>query len=157
MPSEPTPLILFIAILSVVLGGVAITTQAPVNAVLNRTLADPILTACISFFVGFVALLLVWLVSLVLREQAFEVPDLSALPVWVWFGGFMGVIYVLATLWSVPKVGVLTVVAAAVFGQLTASLVIDAMGAFGLEPRAISPTRILAVLMVMAGLLLSRL
>jgi transporter family-2 protein len=57
----------------------------------------------------------------------------------------------------VPKLGVLTVVAAAVFGQLMAGIVIDAIGAFGLEARAISPTRILAVVLVMGGLLLSRL
>jgi transporter family-2 protein len=49
------------------------------------------------------------------------------------------------------------VVAAAVFGQLMAGIVIDAIGAFGLEARAISPTRILAVVLVMGGLLLSRL
>jgi uncharacterized membrane protein YdcZ (DUF606 family) len=60
MPSEPTPLVLVIAIVSVVLAGMAISTQAPINATLNRTLADPILTACISFFVGFVVLLTIW-------------------------------------------------------------------------------------------------
>lgn len=157
MPSEPTPLILALATVSVVLGGMAIATQAPLNASLNRALSDPLLTACISFFVGFLALLVVWAASLVFRQQAFGMPDISALPMWVWCGGFMGAFYVLATLWSVPKLGVLTVAAAAVFGQLAASLFIDAIGAFGLEPKAISPTRILAVVMVLGGLLLSRL
>jgi transporter family-2 protein len=157
MPSEPTPLVLVIAIVSVVLAGMAISTQAPINATLNRTLADPILTACISFFVGFVVLLIIWGVSLLVRGQGFAVPDLSGMPAWIWVGGALGTIYVLATLWSVPKLGVLTVVAAAVFGQLMAGIVIDAIGAFGLEARAISPTRILAVVLVMGGLLLSRL
>jgi transporter family-2 protein len=68
----------------------------------------------------------------------------------------LGTVYVLAALWSVPKVGVLTVVAAAVFGQLMAALVMDAVGAFGLAAREISLTRILAVIMVLGGLVLSR-
>lgn len=157
MPSEPSPIILVLAVLSVVAGGMAIATQAPINAMLNRTIADPILTACISFFVGFVALLVAWGVSLVLREQSFVMPDVSAAPAWIWIGGMLGTVYVLAALWSVPKLGVLTVVAAVVFGQLMASLVIDAIGAFGLQAKEISLTRVLAVVMVMGGLLLSRL
>lgn len=157
MAPDHSPLVIAAAILSVVAGGMAIATQAPINATLNRALGDPVLTACVSFFVGFAALFAVWLVSLAVRGGGAPLPDLAALPGWVWIGGMLGTVYVLAALWSVPKLGVLTVVAAVVFGQLAASLVIDAVGAFGLEPRAISPTRIAAVVLVMAGLLLSRL
>ena len=157
MTPDHSPLILVAATLAVVAGGAAIAVQAPINGALNRALADPILTACVSFFVGFVALLAIWLVSLAVRGQGYAPPELSALPAWIWLGGVLGTVYVMATIWSVPKLGVLTLVAAAVFGQLAASLIIDAVGAFGLAARAISPTRILAVLMVMGGLLLSRL
>ena len=156
MPGEHSPLVLGAALLSVVVGGFAISCQAPINAMLNRTLGDPILTACISFFVGFVALLATWLVSLMLRQHAFQMPDVSALPSWIWIGGVLGTLYVLAALWSVPKLGMLTVVAAVVLGQLVAGLLIDATGAFGLQARDVSLTRVLAVVMVMGGLLLSR-
>ena len=157
MPTEPSPFVLIIAIVSVVFGGIAIAVQAPINAVLNRSLADPILTACISFFVGFVALALVWVVSLFFREQAFVMPQLGAVPVLAWIGGVLGTTYVLAALWSVPKVGVVTVAASVVLGQLLAASVMDAIGAFGVEARPISWTRVASVVMVMGGLLLSRL
>ena len=157
MPSEPSPLVALFAVLAVVVGGMAIATQAPINAQLNRAMGDPVLTACISFFVGFLALLAIWCASLLLRSQPFVIPDLAALPAWIWIGGVLGTIYVLAALWGVPRVGVLTVVAAAVFGQLVAALVIDSVGAFGVAVKDISFTRILAVLMVLGGLLLSRL
>jgi bacterial/archaeal transporter family-2 protein len=157
MQHDPSPLVLLLAVVSVIIGGVAIATQAPINAQLNRTLGDPVLTACISFFIGFLALGLVWLVGLGFRAQPFVMPDLSALPAWIWIGGVLGTTYVLAALWSVPKLGVVTVIAAVVFGQLLAAMVIDASGAFGLAAREVSPTRLLAVAMVMGGLLLSRL
>ncbi|MEM6381782.1 MAG: DMT family transporter [Pseudomonadota bacterium] len=156
MPSEPTPLIIAIAILLMMIGGMSISIQAPINATLNRFLDDPVLTACVSFFVGFVALLIIWLAGVVSSGRGFALPDLAEAPSWVWIGGLLGTTYVLAALWSVPRVGVVTLVAAAVLGQLLAALVIDATGAFGLEARAVSPTRIMAVVLVLGGLLLSR-
>ena len=51
---------------------------------------------------------------------------------------------------------VVTMVAALIFGQLFAALVLDALGAFGLQIREISPTRLLAVGFVALGLVLSR-
>jgi bacterial/archaeal transporter family-2 protein len=157
MSTDPSPTLLIVAILAMIAGGIAISVQAPINATLSRGLSDPILAACISFFVGFVALLAVWGVSLTVRSSGPDLAGLSGLPAWVWVGGILGTVYVLAALWSVPKVGVLTVVAAAVFGQLMAALVMDAIGAFGLAAREISLTRVLAVVMVLGGLVLSRL
>ena len=157
MSTEPTPLILALAVGSVIVGGISIATQAPINATLNRTLADPLLAATISFFVGFVILLGCWFISLAVRGQGFVIPDLSPLPWWAWIGGALGTTYVLAALWSVPKIGVVTVVAAVVFGQLVASMVIDTFGLFGIEPQDISLTRVLAAAMVMGGMLLSKL
>ena len=155
MSSDPSPVFLIVAILAMIAGGVAISVQAPINATLSRGLADPILAACISFFVGFVALLAAWGLSLTVRNAGPDLSSLGAMPAWVWIGGVLGTVYVLAALWSVPKIGVLTVVAAAVFGQLAAALVMDAVGAFGLAARDITPTRVLAVVMVLGGLVLS--
>lgn len=156
MSQDPSPLILGVAVVSVVAGGIAISVQSPINATLNRALGDPLLTACVSFGVGFVALLCAWLASLAIRGQGFTLPDTSAFPWWIWIGGFLGTVYVFAALWSVPKIGVVTLVAAVVFGQLAAALVMDATGAFGLAAREITPMRILALAMVMGGLLVSK-
>jgi transporter family-2 protein len=156
MSQDPSPFILGVAIASVVAGGVAISVQSPINATLNRALGDPLLTACVSFGVGFVALICVWLGSLAIRGQGFSMPDTSAFPWWIWIGGCLGTVYVFAALWSVPKIGVVTLVAAVVFGQLMAALIMDATGAFGLVAREITPMRLLAVAMVMGGLLVSR-
>ena len=141
------------ALAAIAAGGAAIATQAPINARLSAFAGDPVATAAISFFVGFLVL-----GGLTIARGA--VPDptlLAAAPWWAWIGGALGAIYVWAAVWSVGTLGVVTLVAALIFGQLAAALVLDATGAFGLEVREISWTRIAAVLLVAAGLVLSRL
>ena len=62
-----------------------------------------------------------------------------------------------ASIWSVAILGVVTMIAALILGQLVAALLLDASGAFGLPVKEISLTRIGAVALVAAGLVLSRL
>jgi hypothetical protein len=69
----------------------------------------------------------------------------------------LGAWYVVAAVWGVASLGVVTLVAAMVFGQMAAALVIDATGILGMTVREITPTRIAAAGMVLGGLVLSRL
>ncbi|URF46167.1 DMT family transporter [Dinoroseobacter shibae] len=143
----------WLAIGAIALGGAGIALQAPINAQLARASGDPVVAAAISFGVGFVVLC-----SIVAVRGT--VPGWSAmggLPWWAWCGGALGAVYVWAAAWSVDRIGVVTLVAALVFGQLLTALLLDAIGAFGMAMREVSPTRIAAVVLVGAGLLLSRL
>ena len=140
-----------LCLLAVALGGAAIATQAPINARLGAQLGDPVAAAAASFLVGFVVL-----GGLTVLRGLPGAEAITAGPWWVWVGGALGAFYVWAAIWSVSTLGVLTLVAALIFGQLMAALILDALGAFGLEQRAISWTRLLAVVFVAAGLVLSR-
>ena len=140
-------------VLAIILGGAAIALQAPINGRLAMVTGGPIIAAAISFGVGF-ALLTV--IALARGDPAFP-SGVAQLPWWIWTGGALGTIYVAAAAWSVPQIGVVTMVAALIFGQMFAALILDATGAFGLPVREISMTRILAVLFVVAGIVLSRL
>jgi transporter family-2 protein len=51
---------------------------------------------------------------------------------------------------------VVSTVAALVFGQVAAALILDAVGAFGLPVQAITWQRLLAAGMILGGLVLSR-
>ena len=64
--------------------------------------------------------------------------EAAEVPWWAWTGGALGAIYVWAAIWSVSTIGVVTMVAALIFGQLAAALALDATGAFGLQVREIS-------------------
>ena len=141
------------ALIVIAIGGACTSTQAPVNARLSAHVGDPVTAAAISFIIGAIVLSL----AAVMRGAVPSGAQLTAAPWWAWAGGVFGAIYVWAAVWSVGTLGVVTMVAALVFGQLATALVFDAIGAFGLQVREISWTRIAAVGLVAAGLVLSRL
>jgi bacterial/archaeal transporter family-2 protein len=141
-----------LTILIVVAAGMALSTQAPLNASLARVLGQPVAAAAVSFGVGFA---LLTIVSIVLGGTA----PLARLPMATWWqvtGGFLGAFYVWAVIWGVPSLGVVTTVAALILGQMVAALVLDASGLFGLPVHAVSPARLGAAGLVAAGLVLSR-
>lgn len=137
---------------AVVLGGTAVALQAPVNAALSRELGGPVPAAAVSFGVGFVVLLAIAL----LQGQGGAFLKLPQVPAWTLAGGCLGAWYVLTSVWGVSQLGVVTLVAALILGQMSAAMVIDATGALGVTAREITPTRIASAGLVMAGLLLSR-
>lgn len=141
------------ALVAVALGGAAIAVQAPINAALGRGLGAPVPAAAVSFGVGFAVLFVISL----LQGSGDAYLRLSTVPTWTLLGGLLGAWYVFAAVWGVSSLGVVTLVAALVFGQMAAALVIDAAGALGMAVREITPTRIAAAGLVGAGLLLSRL
>jgi len=136
----------------IVLGGVFLAAQAPVNAALARTLGDPILAACLSFGIGFLILAIVS----AFRGSLTAVSAGGAAPWWAWLGGALGAFYVAVVIWGVPQLGVVSTVAALVFGQVAAALLLDAVGAFGLPIQAITWQRIVAAALILGGLVLSR-
>ncbi|HZH12387.1 MAG TPA: DMT family transporter [Microvirga sp.] len=136
----------------ILVGGVFLSLQAPINAALARALGDPLLAACISFGIGF-------LVIAVISAFRGALPSGSAIasaPWWSWLGGFLGAFYVAVVIWGVPQIGVVSTVAALVFGQVAAALVLDAVGAFGLPVQAITWQRLVAAGLILGGLVLSR-
>ncbi|WP_179381210.1 DMT family transporter [Jannaschia marina] len=144
---------LLIPILVVFAAGVGFGVQAPLNAALGRGIGGGVAAAAISFGVGFVALLLLT----VLFGQAPSLAKATSMPPVYWLGGLLGAVVVWAMLWSVPTIGILTAFAALLLGQLSAALVLDAIGAFAAPVHPITPTRVLALAMVAGGLILSRL
>ena len=144
-------IVLISVTLSVVAIGAMLAFQAPANAALARSLGDPVWAAAISFGVGFILLGTIAM----MRGSAPGIASLQAVPWWALIGGLLGAIWVLAAIWSVPRLGVVTMMSAMVLGQLIAAMVIDSGGIMGLEVRSISPTRILAIALVALGVCVS--
>jgi transporter family-2 protein len=142
----------WIALPAIVLGGAVIATQAPLNAALARHTGDPIVTAIISFTVGFVPLFCLML----LRGRYPAAEALLAAPWYAWLGGFCGAYFVVAVILTAPVLGVLTMVTAVVLGQLVAATALDALGAFGLPQQPVTWKRLAAVALAAAALVLSR-
>ncbi|MBL0402865.1 DMT family transporter [Microvirga aerilata] len=143
---------ILLPLLGIVLGGIFLAAQAPINAALARTLGDPVLAACISFGIGFVVL---GVIS-AFRGAWPSGGAMASAPWWSWLGGFLGAFYVAVVIWGVPQLGVVSTVAALIFGQVAAALVLDAVGAFGIPVQAITWQRLVAAGMILGGLVLSR-
>jgi len=144
-------LILISVTLTVVAIGAMLAFQAPANVALARSIGDPVWAAAISFGIGFVLLCSI----AIMRGGAPGLASIQSVPWWALMGGLLGAIWVLAAIWSVPRLGVVTMMSAMVLGQLIAAMIIDGGGIMGLEVRTISPTRVLAIVLVATGVAVS--
>jgi transporter family-2 protein len=135
-----------------IVAGILTTLQAPTNAILARAFGSPFSAALVSFLVGTLALLLFWLL-LVPRPEPTE---LRTLPWYAWLGGLYGAFFVSVAAFATPRVGVAVFVTAAIAGQLAIAVLLDHVGALGLQRQPATFVRIIGVLMVLGGVLLVR-
>ena len=138
-----------VAVLLTAFAGGMVAMQAPINSALGKA-AGNFTAATISFAVGTTALLGITLLS---NTKA----DLSAVGDLRWYyltGGLLGAIYVTTVLVSVRTLGAGGVTAATISGQLAFSVILDRIGAFGLDEKPLSVGRVLGVALLAAGVFL---
>jgi transporter family-2 protein len=129
-----------------------VALQAPTNAMLANGAGSSVNAALISFMVGTVALLVVAFAMGVRPAPA----AMRTMPWYAWTGGLYGALFVTLAAFSAPRIGVTFFLTVAISGQLAMALLLDRIGAFGLERVELSPTRIAGVALVLGGVLLVR-
>lgn len=131
--------------------GLSIALQAPINAALGRSLqTSPLIAALISFFIGTLCLLLIAFYSGALNLGIFQA--LGAQNWWKFLGGVLGAFFVFGTTLLAPQIGLLNMFLLVLFGQLITSLLLDSIGAFGLEPKPILWNKIIGLGVILVGL-----
>jgi transporter family-2 protein len=138
-----------LAVLLTALAGGLIAAQAPINAGLGKATGS-MAAALVSFAIGTLALATV----VVLSGKAGGLTSTFDVSWYYLLGGLLGALYVFNALIAVSVIGAGGVAAATVFGQLTASVVIDRLGLFGLDEVPLSPERVLGVGLLLAGTVL---
>jgi transporter family-2 protein len=138
--------------LLVLFAGGMIALQAPTNAMLGRAGGSPVLAALISFAVGTVALLCVWLAS----NNRPGTGAFAGLPAYAWLGGLYGALYVAVAAYAAPKIGVASLITIGIAGQIAVALALDHFGALGLPREPMNIGRVLGALLVVAGVVLVR-
>lgn len=139
--------------LMVLASGTTVALQAPSNAMLSKAFGSPIVAALISFSVGTAALAAVALVTYR------RVPDwgtVAGLPTYAWFGGLYGAVFVTVAAIAVPRIGVASTLILLIAGQVVMAAVLDHYGAFGVAKQALTPLRLLGLVLVGAGVVLVR-
>ena len=132
---------------AMVVAGGLVALQAPINATLGRAVGS-LPAASVSFAIGLVALVAL---TLLVGGGFGDLGEAGKLPWWAFVGGLLGAVYVTCALIAVKTLGAGGVTAGTIAGQLGASVVLDRLGAFGLDQRALSGPRILGVLLLAVG------
>ncbi len=140
-------------VLCALLSGMVLPVQAGLNAQLGKVLENPILAALVSFGVGTVALVLYGLLTGV-RWSSISLGFQA--PWWLWIGGTMGAFYVAAAVVLAPRLGIGTMIALVVAGQMLASLFIDHHGYLGIPQHSFTVLRLVGVLLLLSGVVLIR-
>ncbi|MBC8024982.1 MAG: DMT family transporter [Steroidobacteraceae bacterium] len=131
-----------------IVAGLGLTAQVGMNSQLRKVLDSANLAALISFLVGtlaLVALLVATRTPLPGREA------LGAVPVWAWFGGVLGAVYVASSTVVAMELGATTLLALALLGQLVGALVVDHYGWLGLPVNPLTGSRIAGVALLGIG------
>ena len=131
--------------------GVALPVQFSINAVLRGFLGGPAVAATISFCGGTLALVVV---ALVLRESWPLGETVAYAPWWVWVGGLLGALYVLATIIVIPGLGAVTTVGLILAGQVLASIVIDHFSLIRLPVHELNIPRFAGAVLIVVGVAL---
>jgi transporter family-2 protein len=146
-----SPAVLFAALLALASGALA-AMQTPTNAMLARAVNSPVNAALLSFAVGTAALLATALAMGVKPDVA----AVRALPAYAWTGGLYGAFFVTAAAFAAPRIGLALFIALLIAGQMGMALLLDQLGAFGLERRPVGAGRLLGFAAILAGVLLIR-
>jgi transporter family-2 protein len=130
-----------------VAAGGLIALQAPVNAMLGRSIGT-FAAASVSFAIGTATLIAVT----VLIGGGFG--DLGRAGSLSWYyltGGVLGAVYVTSALATVATLGAGGVTAATITGQLVTAVVADRLGVLGLDQRELSADRLVGLALLAVG------
>jgi bacterial/archaeal transporter family-2 protein len=139
-----------LAVLLGVSAGALVGMQAPINSRLGKSVGTA-QAATFSFLVGTVALLLLasfW------HGGLGNLSRVTDAPWWALIGGLLGAVYVSVALVAVRTLGASGLTAVVITGQLAISLVIDRFGLLGIAKQHIGASRILGLMLLIAGFLL---
>ena len=133
-----------------VLIGVALSQQPVINGAVSQVLNSVFAAATLSLGLSaLVVFALFWVTGAPTRPA-----QLMDLPWWTVFAGFIGAFFVAGSAMIVPITGAALFFVCLIAGQLVGAVAADAIGAFGMEPRPVSLTKLAGVALGFAGVVL---
>lgn len=133
-------------------GGVFLAAQGGLNARLGVLLKSPLLASLVAFSCSalFAFLLVVFSMKGIPARQ-----DLRAIPGYLWVtGGLFSVLGISLYYYTIPKLGVSTMISLGLCGQLIFSVIAGHFGWFNLPVEPVDYKRMLGIAAMIAGILL---
>ena len=129
-------------------GGAVLAAQSSVNGRLGSTVGV-MASAWLTFVVGAVVTFL-----LVFFFEPAHSATLFSVPKWQLTGALFGVVYMLAIVFAVPRVGTAAATVAVISGQLIMSLLVDHFGWLGNDRLPLDTSRLAAIVLLALALAL---
>ncbi|MDR3241234.1 MAG: DMT family transporter [Lactobacillaceae bacterium] len=135
-----------------VVAGALSAIQQAVNGHLGQALGSPVASSVVSFVVGTVVIFVVVLV----RDKSFKPTGLSlkGQPWWIFLGGIMGALFVLASAYLVPKLGAGITVTLGLFGSIIGSMFVSQFGLWRSFKNRVTLIQIIGIVIMAAGVVL---
>ena len=127
--------------------GATLAAQAPANSRLGLAVGG-LPATCIALGVSFAALVALTIAT----RRLGGIADVGSAPAWALVaGGLIGALYVGSIVWTVRALGAAGLTAATVAGQLSAAILIDHLGWFGVERSPVTAVKLAGVALLAAG------
>ena len=140
-----------LAIVLAALAGVAIATQQVFNGGLRLAIGSVWWAGMVSYLGGTAFMVAALLITQTAIPAAASLKQVTAIQ---WTGGVLGGVYIVLSLFALPRLGVALVLALVVVGQMGASLTFDHFGLFGVPQHSLSLLRVVGALALAGGVLL---
>ncbi|MGB8339862.1 MAG: DMT family transporter [Burkholderiales bacterium] len=134
-----------------ILVGVALPFQVAMNGQVRVSLGHPMWGALTNFAIGLVALIIM---AAIMRAPIPTTGMLTKVPVWAWWGGIIGQMYIVSAILAGPKLGSATFFAVIIAGQVLTSLILDHFGVLGFPHSPINLWKALGALLLIVGVVL---
>lgn len=134
--------------------GASFVLQQAVNSNLRFEIGSPWWAGFFSYFGGTIVMLIM---ILFMREPLVSSSLTLRSSLWSWTGGLFGAIYIAISILLLPRLGIFTVVALIVVGQLLTSIIFDHFGVMNVPIQPITITRGIGAAFLLIGAILIRL
>lgn len=135
-----------------IFAGMLSATQIAVNGYLGKVVGSPIKASAISFTVGIIFLAIICIVLHFKNGKSESFKNESAKnPWWMWIGGILGGLYILANVYLSRIVGTGMTVIILLIGSTTGGILADHFGMFESPKKPINAQKILGVLIMILG------
>ncbi|EAR00054.1 DMT family transporter [Maribacter sp. HTCC2170] len=135
-----------------ILGGVFLAAQAGLNSNLGFLLKNPLLASIVAFISSAI---IAFAFFVFIGISVPTMIEIKQIPVYLWFtGGIFSVLGICLYYYTIPKLGLSTMISLGLFGQLAFSLIAGHFGWLNLPSEPITIKRIFGIIAMISGILL---
>lgn len=131
--------------------GIFVPFQAIMNARMSALSGSNFFATLVSFGGGFFIISMVYILS---GQSIPALSKIESIPPYLWLGGLVGCIFVLAANVLIPRIGSTAFIGLVVAGQIAVSLVFDHFGIMGMPVNPLNWLRVFGAAMLLSGALI---